>query len=367
MPILSYDFNFMGQSGDLPSLIYLYTNDPVSTVTSASYLRGLVNQGLPGGAANMALVVTKETSDSESSIAWYSIIKTGEIPRLQPANSPTSVVSVPYGGTGISAMTPYSVLVGGTTATGNMVSLPSIGDALQVLTSNGAGALPTWEDVPGGLASVVGTAGQIAVVTALGEATVSIDATYIGQASITTLGTITEGIWNSDVITVPYGGTGVATMTTAYAPVCAGTTATGNLQVASTGLSTSGYVLTSTGASSLPTFQEVPGRVVWSNVSGTSQTAVVGNGYIIGNAAQTTVTLPATAAVGSVIAIAGKGAGGWILDAPGSQVINVGQSATSAGGTVTSAANFNCIEVVCVTVDSEWVMTNSVTSGFTVA
>lgn len=51
------------------------------------------------------------------------------------------------------------------------------------------------------------------------------------------------------------GGTSVTTMTTAYAPVCAGTTATGALQVASTGLSTSGFVLTSTGASTLPTFQ----------------------------------------------------------------------------------------------------------------
>lgn len=51
------------------------------------------------------------------------------------------------------------------------------------------------------------------------------------------------------------GGTGVVTMTTAYAPVCAGTTATGALQVASTGLSTSGYVLTSNGASALPSFQ----------------------------------------------------------------------------------------------------------------
>lgn len=60
---------------------------------------------------------------------------------------------------------------------------------------------------------------------------------------------------DTTAINVAKGGTGVATMTTAYSPVCAGTTATGNLQVASTGLSTSGNILTSTGASSLPTFQ----------------------------------------------------------------------------------------------------------------
>ena len=59
------------------------------------------------------------------------------------------------------------------------------------------------------------------------------------------------------------GGTGVATMTTAYAPVCAGTTATGALQVASTGLATSGYVLTSNGSSALPSFQAAAGGGSW--------------------------------------------------------------------------------------------------------
>lgn len=60
-------------------------------------------------------------------------------------------------------------------------------------------------------------------------------------------------------ITVAEGGSGVATMTTAYAPVCAGTTATGPLQVASSGQGTSGFVLTSTGSSSLPTWQASSG------------------------------------------------------------------------------------------------------------
>jgi len=59
-------------------------------------------------------------------------------------------------------------------------------------------------------------------------------------------------------LAVGQGGTGVATMTTAYAPVCAGTTATGALQVASTGLSTTGNALVSNGASALPSWQAVP-------------------------------------------------------------------------------------------------------------
>jgi len=50
------------------------------------------------------------------------------------------------------------------------------------------------------------------------------------------------------------GGTGIST-TTAYAPICAGTSSTGAFQQATTGFSTSGFVLTSTGSSSLPTWQ----------------------------------------------------------------------------------------------------------------
>jgi len=59
-------------------------------------------------------------------------------------------------------------------------------------------------------------------------------------------------------LSVLSGGTGVNTLTTAYAPVCAGTTATGALQPASTGLSSSGFCLTSNGASALPSFQAFP-------------------------------------------------------------------------------------------------------------
>lgn len=110
---------------------------------------------------------------------------------------------------------------------------------------------------PGSVTSVSGTAGRI---TSSGGSTpvIDIDATYLGQSSITTLGTITTGVWTGTAVAVTSGGTGVATMTTAYAPVCAGTTATGALQVADTGLSTSGFVLTSNGASAKPSFQAVP-------------------------------------------------------------------------------------------------------------
>lgn len=50
------------------------------------------------------------------------------------------------------------------------------------------------------------------------------------------------------------GGTGIQSATV-YAPICGGTSTTGAFQSAATGIGTSGFVLTSTGASSLPTWQ----------------------------------------------------------------------------------------------------------------
>lgn len=54
------------------------------------------------------------------------------------------------GGTGVASTTAYAVLCGGTTSTGALQSIASVGTAAQVLTSNGAGALPTFQDAPGG-------------------------------------------------------------------------------------------------------------------------------------------------------------------------------------------------------------------------
>jgi hypothetical protein len=49
------------------------------------------------------------------------------------------------GGTGITTATAYGVVCAGTTATGSFQVLASLGNAGEQLTSNGAGALPTWQ------------------------------------------------------------------------------------------------------------------------------------------------------------------------------------------------------------------------------
>ncbi len=65
----------------------------------------------------------------------------------------TGQLAVPRGGSGLASATAYAVLCGGTTSTGAFQSIASVGTSGQVLTSNGAGLLPTFQNstaTPGG-------------------------------------------------------------------------------------------------------------------------------------------------------------------------------------------------------------------------
>ena len=92
------------------------------------------------------------------------------------------------------------------------------------------------------------------------------------QHNITQLGTITVGIWNGTVIDVPHGGTGLATLTTAYGVVCAGTTPINPLQNAGTGVLND--ILTSNGNATLSTWQN-RSAVKADQITGTSTTQFV--------------------------------------------------------------------------------------------
>lgn len=64
------------------------------------------------------------------------------------ASNVTGTLPVANGGTGLSTTTAYGLIAAGTTATGNFQQVSGTGNSGQLLTSNGAGALPTWQDAP---------------------------------------------------------------------------------------------------------------------------------------------------------------------------------------------------------------------------
>lgn len=101
------------------------------------------------------------------------------------------------------------------------------GDTLQ-LASTVAGAGLT---LTSGVLAVVGTSDRIAV----NADSIDIASTYIGQTSITTLGTITTGTWNADTIAVTKGGTGLTSCTTGDLLVGTGANTLGKLAVGTAG------------------------------------------------------------------------------------------------------------------------------------
>lgn len=142
-----------------------------------------------------------------------------ELSRMEVASgAPTWVATpqtVPQGGTGRSTLTTaYGILTAGTTATGAIQTLPSLGTNNQVLVSRGAGALPEWDDV------------SVNIVT----------------------------------LDVAQGGTGVTSLSP-YRIIAGGTTSTADVQSVTAG--TSGQYLISNGSSALPSWLTPPKAPVY--------------------------------------------------------------------------------------------------------
>ena len=94
----------------------------------------------------------------------------------------------------------------------------------------------------------------------------------------------------------------------------------------------------------------------WTEVTGTTQTMVASNGYILNNAGLVTATLPVTAAVGDTLILQGKGAGLYRIAQNAAQTIHFGSSdtTTGVGGYIEATNRYDSIELVCITANSDW-------------
>lgn len=131
--------------------------------------------------------------------------------------------------------------------------------------------------------------------------------------------------------------------------------------IGSTGVSTSG-------SGDTVTITVTGGGLDWTEVTVTGPTAmVVNNGYVANNAGTVGLTLPATASIGDVIKVDGKGAGGWSIGQNAGQTIHflAQDTTTGAGGSLASTTQYDCVTLRCITANTDFVV-EAVTGNLTV-
>ncbi len=171
---------------------------PAGTLTGTTLASNVVTSSLTSVGTLTSLTVTNPISGSVTGNAGTATIAT----------------NLALGGPGT---IPYQ-------SAANTTAMLGAGAAGQVLTSGGAGA-PTWTTpTTGTVTSVTGTANRITVGGTASDPVVDIAGTYIGQNSITTLGTITSGAWNGTTIAIGNGGTGQTTQQAAINALAGGVT-----------------------------------------------------------------------------------------------------------------------------------------------
>lgn len=206
--------------------------------------------------------------------------------------------------------------------------------------------------------------------------------TLAGGTGLTTSGAANTVTINLDTpVVVSNGGTGRATLTDASILIGDGTNpvemigplTNGQLLIGSTGLSpvaasiTAGSgIAVSNGAGSI-SIAVTGGGIAWNEIAGASSGMSADNGYVSSNAGLVTLTLPVTCAFGTILNIAGKGAGGWRIAQNVGQTINLGATPTTTGmgGRLDSTNRYDSIQLLCITANTDFV-TLSVIGNITV-
>ncbi len=259
MPILSIQTDFIGQTDTAPNIIIIYTSDDNATITATGYLTGAMQNGYIFSNAQMAVVYGTDLVDGNEGCALYSVqivegvvslvaasgggggsvnSVMGDGTTISTTGSTNVTVSIDdayagqssittlgtigagtwngtaitgqYGGTGV-ANTGKTITLGGNFTTSGAYPLTATLTGSTNVTFPTSGTLATTSS---GIQSVSGTSSQIDV-TSGQNPVISIDSGYVGQTSITTLGTIGTGTWAGTTVATGHGGTGVTSVTTA--------------------------------------------------------------------------------------------------------------------------------------------------------
>lgn len=116
------------------------------------------------------------------------------------------------------------------------------------------------------------------------------------------------------------------------------------------------------------TINATGGGFEWVEVTTTTQAMAINVGYVANNAGLVTLTLPATAPFGASIAVQGKGTGLFRIAQNAGQTIHFGARDTTpgAGGSATATRQYDNIELLCITANTDWVVRPGTEGDFTI-
>lgn len=323
-PILFSQFSYgpstflqvLNNLSDLNNVTTARTNLGLTNVA----IQNVTNHSVLAGAASNAI-----TSIAPSATAGIPLISQGT--GVDPS---FGVAKVAGGGTGLATLTAHALQVGNGTV--NVTQVGPSATSGSILLSAGSSADPAF---------IVPTAGNGLSVTT--------NATTLSYAL-------------TAPVSVANGGTGATTLSNhglllgqGTSPVVAlGNATNGQIPVGSTGadpvlatLTAGSNISITNGAGTITIAATIPTSLTWNNVTGTSQSIAINNGYLSNNAGTVAFSLPATATLGNIIRIAGV-QGSWTLSQASGQQIKFGSSSTTvgSGGSLASTNAGDCIECI---------------------
>ena len=97
-------------------------------------------------------------------------------------------------------------------------------------------------------------------------------------------------------------------------------------------------------------------------ITGTSASMATGNAYVTNNASTVNLLLPSVAAFGDIVAVVGKGAGGWLVSQNSGQIIKFGNtnSTSGVGGSIASTDAGDVVFLMCITANTEFRVIQSI-------